>query len=201
MSSGVPVVMQDPGTPLTPARLRPARFAQALGEYLPAAIVALLGIVLWELALSGEGQRRQVLPPPSAIVAALAEESGLLRRSAIATFTEAVGGLLIGSLAGIVVAFASSRWTSARAALLPMAIAANAIPIIAIAPIINNWFGVLNPLSKMMMAALLVFFPVMINVTRGLTQVEPSALELMRSYAASEWEGLRRGRIPNALPY
>jgi NitT/TauT family transport system permease protein len=53
----------------------------------------------------------------------------------------------------------------------------------------------------MMIAALLVFFPVMINVTRGLTQVEPAALELMRSYAASEREVMRKVRIPNALPY
>ena len=52
-----------------------------------------------------------------------------------------------------------------------------------------------------MMAAILVFFPVMINVTRGLTQVEPAALELMRSYAASEWTVLRKVRIPNALPF
>ena len=65
----------------------------------------------------------------------------------------------------------------------------------------NNWFGVVSPLSKMMMAAVLVFFPVMANVTKGLTQVEPGALELMRSYAASDTEVLRKLRIPNALPY
>jgi NitT/TauT family transport system permease protein len=53
----------------------------------------------------------------------------------------------------------------------------------------------------MMIAALLVFFPVMINVTRGLSQVEPASLELMRSYAASEWEVLRKVRLPNALPF
>jgi NitT/TauT family transport system permease protein len=80
-------------------------------------------------------------------------------------------------------------------------VAANAIPIIAFAPLLNNWFGVLNPLSKMMMAAVLVFFPIMANVTRGLVQVEPSALELMRSYAASEWTVLRKVRVPNALPF
>jgi NitT/TauT family transport system permease protein len=65
----------------------------------------------------------------------------------------------------------------------------------------NNWFGVLNPLSKMMIVAVLVFFPVVVNVTRGLTQVEPAALELMRSYAASESTILRQLRVPNALPY
>ena len=84
---------------------------------------------------------------------------------------------------------------------MPLAVAAGAVPIIAFAPLMNNWFGVLSPLSKMMMAAVLVFFPVMINVTRGLVQVEPGALELMRSYAASEWTVLRKVRIPNALPF
>ena len=101
----------------------------------------------------------------------------------------------------MLVAFATARWVSARAALLPLAIAAGAVPIIAIAPLMNNWFGVLSPLSKMMMAAVLVFFPVMVNVTRGLVQVDPAALELMRSYAASESAVLRKVRIPNALPY
>ncbi len=85
--------------------------------------------------------------------------------------------------------------------LVPVAIATSAIPIIAMAPILNNWFGVLNPLSKMMMAALLVFFPVMINVTRGLVEVKPASLELMRSYAAGEGAVLRKVRIPNMLPF
>ena len=88
-----------------------------------------------------------------------------------------------------------------RALLLPLAIAANAIPIIAFAPLFNTWFGLLNPLSKMMMAAVLSFFPVMANVTRGLSGVDPGQLELMRSYAATQSTVLRKVRIPNALPY
>jgi NitT/TauT family transport system permease protein len=82
-----------------------------------------------------------------------------------------------------------------------VAIGASAVPIIALAPIMNNWFGVLSPLSKMMIVALLVFFPMVVNVTRGLSEIEPSALELMRALAASEWTILRKLRIPNALPY
>ena len=121
--------------------------------------------------------------------------------SARTTFVEAVGGLAIGTLAGTLVAFVTSRFATARDALLPWAVAANAVPIIAFAPIMNNWFGVLSPLSKMMIVAILVFFPVMINVTRGLSQVDASAVELMRSYAASEWTILRKVRIPNALPF
>ena len=82
-----------------------------------------------------------------------------------------------------------------------LAVAINAIPIIAFAPIANSWFGIPSPLSKMVVAASLVFFPIMINVLRGLTQVEPSALELMRSYAASPIAVTRHLRIPNALPF
>src|SRR6185295_3053114 len=97
--------------------------------------------------------------------------------------------------------FATARYATAREVLLPIAIGASAVPIIAFAPLMNNWFGVLNPLSKMAIVAVLVFFPVVVNVTRGLTQVEPAALELLRSYATSEWTVLRVLRLPNALPY
>ena len=112
---------------------------------------------------------------PSAILAALADNwSGglLLQPSALATLYEAIGGLAIGTLAGVVVRSPTLAGGRRATCCCPIAIGASAIPIIAFAPILNNWFGVLNPLSKMMMAALLVFFPVMINVTRGLTQVD-----------------------------
>jgi NitT/TauT family transport system permease protein len=81
------------------------------------------------------------------------------------------------------------------------AIAVNSIPIIAFAPILNNWFGLDNPLSKAMVAAVLCFFPVMINTTRGLLHVDPAALELLRSFAASDQQTFRAVRVPNALPF
>ena len=84
---------------------------------------------------------------------------------------------------------------------MPVAVAANSIPIIAFAPIANNWFSSESPFSRITIVALMTFFPIMINAVRGLTTVDPSALELMHSYAASEWAILRRLRIPNALPY
>lgn len=193
------------GVPLPPRRNRGMRLRGSLGTYLPAVVVFVAVIAFWELIGPSLQRRPLVMPPPSAIVTALGENwSGgrwQLLPSALATLYEAVGGLIIGTVVGVAVAFAVARWASARDSILPIAVAANAIPIIAIAPIMNNWFGVTNPLSKMMIAALLVFFPVMINVTRGLSQVEPAALELMRSYAASEWTVLRKLRIPNALPF
>jgi NitT/TauT family transport system permease protein len=193
------------GVPLPPRPRRARRLGRTVRHYLPAVVVLVLGILALELAVRVAGLQVLVLPAPSEIATALVDNWGAGRwplfASAQATLLEAVGGLIIGTIIGVVVAFAVSRWANARDAVLPFAVAANAIPIIAIAPIFNNWFGVTNPVSKMMIAALLVFFPVMINVTRGLTQVEPSALELMRSYAASEWTVLRKVRLPNALPF
>ena len=117
------------------------------------------------------------------------------------TLKEALGGLALGSLAGIAIALATARWTATREALLPFAIAANSMPIIAFAPIMNNWFGLDNPFSKIAIVSIMIFFPMMINTVRGLTLVDAASLELMRSYAAGEFEILFKLRIPNALPY
>ncbi len=182
-----------------------ARLLRTLRYYLPAFIVFVAVIVAWEAIVRALAIRAFILPAPTAIGAARVDNWGAGRwplfDSARDTLFEAIGGLLIGTGVGGLVAVVVARGASARDSVLPFAIAANAIPIVAIAPIFNAWFGVTNPVSKMMIVALLVFFPIMINVTRGLTQVEPSALELMRSYAASDWEVLRKVRLPNALPY
>jgi NitT/TauT family transport system permease protein len=173
--------------------------------YLPTLLVFTGTVALWELVVRNIDLRGIPLPSPSQIVQALGENwaSGRwpLGKAAAATLLEAVGGLAIGTSLGVMMALLTSRYVTARELLMPLAIGASAVPIIAFAPLMNNWFGVLNPLSKMMIVAVLVFFPVVVNVTRGLTQVEPAALELMRSYAASEWTVLRTLRVPNALPY
>lgn len=178
---------------------------RALGEYAPAVAVFVGGIVAWEVIVGALGLRAFILPRPSAIVAALADNWATGRFGLLpswqATTVEAVGGLAIGTMAAVATAFLTARWATARNTLIPLGVAAGAIPIIAFAPLMNNWFGALSPLSKMMMAAVLVFFPVMVNVTRGLIAAEPAALELMRSYAASEWTVLRKVRVPTALPF
>jgi NitT/TauT family transport system permease protein len=170
-------------------------------RYLPAAMVFISVLAGWELVVRAFSVQQFLLPAPSAIAAALLEHRDELAAAAANTLYEAVGGFAIGGVTAIAVALATVRWTSARSALMPFAIAANSVPIIAFAPIMNNWFGVLNPLSKMMVVAVLVFFPIMINTVRGLTLVDPASLELMRSYAASEISILLRLRIPNALPF
>lgn len=116
------------------------------------------------------------------------------------TLKEALGGMAMGTAAGIAVALATTRWSATREALLPFAIAANSMPIIAFAPIMNNWFGIDNPFSKMAIVTVMIFFPIMINTLRGLISVDSRSLELMHSYAASDSEILFKLRIPNALP-
>jgi NitT/TauT family transport system permease protein len=173
--------------------------ASAIRRYLPAVFVFVVLMVVWEAVVPRTGRRP--LPPPTQIANALLTEGATLYPAAWNTLYSALGGLLIGTIAGVAVAFMASRWVLARDVLLPLAVGASAVPLIALAPILNNWFGVLDPFSKMMMAALLVFFPITINVVRGLVEVQPQALELMRSYAASDTQLLRRVRIPNMLPY
>lgn len=181
------------------------RWRRRLGDLAPALVVFVGTIALWELVVQNIDVRGFPIPAPSQIVAALGENWSegrwSLGKGAGATLFEALGGLVIGTTLGVVLALITARFASAREVFLPLAIGASAVPVIAFAPLMNNWFGVLNPLSKMMIVAVLVFFPVVVNVTRGLTQVEPAALELMRSYAASESTILRVVRVPNALPY
>ena len=79
---------------------------------------------------------------------------------------------------------------------MPFYVAMGAAPIIALAPITNQWFGITNPVAKMTVVAVMVFFPVMINMTRGLGDVGTDKLELMRSLAASEGEHPAEGPPP-----
>lgn len=174
---------------------------RALRNNVPAVVLFVVVIVGWEGAVRAFEIQQFLLPAPSVIGAAFRNNFDRLVHVGWFTTKEALGGFAIGCVAGIGVAFATARWSAASETLLPFAIAANSVPIIAFAPIVNNWFGVDNPLSKMVIVAVIIFFPMMINTVRGLTLVDPAQLELMRAYAASETTILRKVRIPNALPY
>ena len=178
-----------------------ARIGRNLRDWVPAVIVFVAGIALWEGLVRGLDIQNFLLPPPSDITQTLWTERDTLWSAGWFTFQEALGGWLIGCSAGVLVALVLARWRRLATALMPYAIAANAIPIIAFAPITNNWFGTLNQTSKMVIAAVLCFFPVLVNTIRGLTSVRPQQLELMRSYAAGELATFRRVRFPNSLPY
>jgi NitT/TauT family transport system permease protein len=175
--------------------------AQRVREWGPALAVFALGIALWEGYTQLGDVEAFLLPPLSDILQTLWDDRQTFVNAGWFTFKEALGGWVIGCGAGILVALLLARFRLLGRAIMPYAIAANAIPIVAFAPITNNWFGILNPLSKMVIAAVLCFFPVLVNTLRGLTSVRPSSIELMRSYACGEWEIFRRVRIPTALPF
>jgi NitT/TauT family transport system permease protein len=170
------------------------------GEWLPALVVFVVGIALWEWVFSPLAGKF-LLPRPSAIARSLWDHRHLLWSAGWYTFKEALGGFVFGSGLAILVALVLARFRRLGHAVLPYAIALSAIPIIAFAPITNAWFGALNPHSKMAIAGILCFFPVLVNTLRGLTSVRPESIELMRSYAASQVEVFRRVRIPTALPF
>jgi NitT/TauT family transport system permease protein len=170
-------------------------------EWLPALVVFVAGIAVWEGGVRLFDVQNFLLPAPSSIVETLWDDRGELFSAAFFTFREAVGGYVIGCSAGFLAAVFVARWRLLQTAVMPYAIAAGAIPIIAFAPITNNWFGVTGMTSKMVIAAILCFFPVLVNTMRGLTSVPPAAIELMRSYAADELTIFRRVRLPSSLPY
>jgi NitT/TauT family transport system permease protein len=172
-----------------------------LAEWAPAIAVFVLGILLWEGAIAAFHIQQFLLPRPSDIGKTFWTSRHLLWPAGWYTFKEALGGFVGGSVLGIVCATIVARFAALGTALMPVAIAASAIPIIAFAPIFDVWLNPLSPTSKMAIAGVLCFLPVLVNTLRGLQSASPRQIELMRSYAAGEVEIWRRVRVPTALPY
>jgi NitT/TauT family transport system permease protein len=170
-------------------------------DWLPAVAVLIGVLALWEGLVKGLHVQRFLLPAPDAIWSAFRENQSTLWHAGWFTFQEALGGFAIGCTFGVLFAVVVARWDLVGSALMPYAIAANAIPIIAFAPITNAWFDPLTKTSKMVIAAVLCFFPVFVNTVRGLRSVKPQQLELMRSYAVGELTVFRLVRVPTALPF
>jgi NitT/TauT family transport system permease protein len=178
-----------------------AAVKHSLVEWAPALAVFAIGILAWQGLVAAFNVQEFLLPKPSVIAQTFWDERGSLWDAGIYTFKEALGGFALGSSLGILSALIFAAFRPLGTAFMPFAVAANAIPIIAFAPIMNDWFGLLNPFSKMAIAAVLCYFPVLITTVRGLTSVDPRSIELMRSYAAGRGTVFRRVRIPASLPH
>jgi NitT/TauT family transport system permease protein len=197
VSSGAPVAVQ----PVPRGGLGRLVGRRAI-DWLPALLVLVGIIALWQGLIVWTHAQQFLLPKPAAIASAFWTDKHELWSAGWYTFQEALGGFVLGSGLAILLALVLARWRPLGTALLPYAVAANAIPIIAFAPITNQWFGGgLTKSSKIAIAAILCFFPVLVNTLRGLTSVRPQDLELMRSYAAGNVEIFRRVRIPTSLPF
>ena len=143
-----------------------------------------------------------MLPAPSAIwpssSAAAATSSG---RPALASGANALVGLVGGAAVALLAAMVASRFRLLAEVSVPFAAVLNALPIIALAPILNNMFESTSSIPRRLVVAIVVFFPVFVNTLRGLREVDPIHRELMDSYAARGWTFARMVRLPGALPF
>ncbi len=167
----------------------------------PPVAVGIAFLVLWELAVTVFDISAFLLPKPSAIWSALLDQWSIIMEAARSTASNAITGLVIGVVLGVFAALLTSRSRSAREIVTPIAAGIAAMPIIALAPVFNVWFGITTSTAKQLVVTIVVFMPVFVNVSKGLAQAEATQLELMRSFAASPAAVMRKVRIPTALPY
>jgi NitT/TauT family transport system permease protein len=120
--------------------------------------------------------------------------------AALYTWSEAIAGFAIGTAIGLVLATAFVHFRILERAFVPYVVASQTIPIIALAPMVTYVFGA-KITAVITIATFLTFFPVTIAMIRGLRAIDPRALELTRSYAASRWQVYRKLRLPASLPY
>lgn len=164
----------------------------------------LLGIVvlgLWQAVVVVQNIQPYLLPAPSLIATNFVESFDLMVKSAFYTGTTAFLGLLAGIVAGVLLALLAQRFFVVRNLFTPLAAGLAAVPIIALTPILNNMFSITSRTPRVIVTMIIVFFPVFVNVTRGLIQVQPVQLELMRSMNARPRTVLRLLRMPNAIPF
>jgi NitT/TauT family transport system permease protein len=168
---------------------------------LPPVVVGVGVIVLWQLTVTLGRIAPFIVPAPSAIWRELIEQRGNVWEAALATGLNALVGLIAGTVMGVLAAMVSSRFQPLSEVSVPFAAVLNALPIIALAPILNNMFETTSSVPRRIVVAIIVFFPVFINTLRGLREVDPTHRELMQSYAASGWTFARKVRLPGALPF
>lgn len=183
------------------AKTRSQIIRYRIESLIPAGIAFVSVMAVWEAATNIFNVEAFVLPAPSVILTRFFATSSVIWPVGFNTLVEAIGGLILGTLTGVLVAFSTIRWAPVREGMMPFAIAANSVPIIALAPIANGMFSITSPVSKIIVVSIVVFFPVMINTARGLMEVDADETELMRSYAATPREVMWRLRAPHALPY
>ena len=168
---------------------------------LPPVVVGVVVLVAWQLTVQVGRIAPFIVPSPLAIGDELREQRLNIWNAALASGENALIGLIAGTVLGILAAMLASRWRPLAEVSVPFAAVLNALPIIALAPILNNMFETTSSVPRRLVAAIIVFFPVFINTLRGLREVDPIHRELMDSYAAGGWTFARKVRLPGALPF
>jgi NitT/TauT family transport system permease protein len=165
----------------------------------PALLIAAL-LALWAWMSARGSIPNYLLPSPMRLLAAIGANASVLLRHGLVTTSEALGGFALGAVAGMIAAIslASSRWL--RDCFFPLALASQAVPIAAITPLIVLLIGRGQP-AILTVVAISAFFPMLINMTRGLRVADVGYHELLHSLAASRLQRLTMVELPGALPY
>jgi ABC-type nitrate/sulfonate/bicarbonate transport system permease component len=162
-------------------------------------VLALL-VAGWEAVARAGVVEDYLLPAPSDVARALVEDRDLLLPDAWVTAQEVVLGFSIALAAGFAVAVLLHLSAVLRRSLYPLVVASQAVPVIVIAPILVIWFGFgMGP--KLLVIALICFFPVTVNTLDGLRAVDPAHARMLRTLGAGRWDLFRRLELPSALPY
>ncbi|HEY4450407.1 MAG TPA: ABC transporter permease subunit [Solirubrobacteraceae bacterium] len=173
------------------------RAAAARG--LPAVALVLGLLAAWELYVDIAGVEEALLPAPHAIAQALWDSAGLLWRNFAVTAEEVVLGLGLALAAGLALGVAIHLSPLLRRAVYPLAIGSQAVPIPVIGVLLVFWWG-FGLLPKLVVIALICFFPVLVTTVDGLAAVDPDQPKLLRTLDASRWQALRFAELPAALP-
>jgi NitT/TauT family transport system permease protein len=166
------------------------------------AVAGLALLAAWEFLPAAFGVSKLLIPPPSAVAQSLwiVFARGLLIENTLVTLFETLAGFVIGSSAAVCVAFLITRSRLIERALMPYLVGFQALPKVALAPLLVVWIGI-GIESKIAVAAIIAFFPVLINSIIGFSTVEAEKIELMRSLVASRWQEFRIVIFPNSLPF
>lgn len=159
----------------------------------------LLVLLVWQLATSFFAVPAYLVPAPMDVIAVLREHPGLFVEATVVTMREVVGGLALAVGTALPLALFISYSRTFENLVNPLIIISQALPKIAIAPLLLVWFG-FGELSKVLMAALIAFFPLLISAVTGFKSIEPEVLGLMRSMGASALRSFWKIRVPTALP-
>lgn len=178
-----------------------ARLLAVLRSLWPPAIFGAAMLLIWQLVVRGFDLQPYFLVAPSDIYSKFVSDFSNIWEAMVVSGTNAAFGLLFGTIIGVLVAFMLSRFRILDELVMPMSIAINAIPAFVLVSVFNNMFSSTSEVPRRLMVTLVVFFVVLVNVSKGLRQVEPVHAELMKSYAASGWDIMRKVRVPNAVPY
>lgn len=191
-----------PGTQPDPATL-PTQSWKRRRAWRPLAIPTLTIIVLiglWELVVVAFHVPGYIVSSPPQVARTLAAEHAILLNNLVPTAIETALGFLIGNGVAIIGAILFVHFKPVERALFPVAIFIRTIPIVAIAPALVIMLGT-GYAPKVVVAALISFFPTLVNMVRGLDSVDPQTLELMRVLSASRWETFFKVRVFASLPY